>query len=198
MKPSKQGGKSLASSSAFRTFAVAALFLTVLALLPLQAAAAKGEKAAQPWSVQVDKVQVGDIALPTDFQMAIYEELVDELVKSKQFNQVFRSGDHTADGVPNLLILKTTMRKYSPGNETQRAVTTVSGATKLNVRSQLFTRDGKLVLEYFVDGNVRFMGSNLHATHVLAHNVAVTLKRSTLPDPNAPKQEASTGKPAGQ
>lgn len=173
--------------------AMAALALLVLSMLPLTASAAKAS-AAQPWSVQVDEVQLGDINLPADFRMAIYEQLVDELVKQKQFNQVFRAGDKNAEGVPNLLILKTTMRKYSAGNETQRAVTTVTGATKLNVRSQLFTRDGKLVLEYFVDGNVRFMGSNLHATHVLAHNVAVTLKRSTLPEPSA----GGTGKTAGE
>jgi hypothetical protein len=168
-----------------KMIALFAAVLCVLALLPSTAAAAKGEKVASPWNVQVDEVQLGDVALPPDFRMAIYEELVEELVKNKQFGQVYRSGDKTADGVPNLLILKTTMRKYSAGNETQRAVTTVSGATKLNVRSQLFSRDGKLVLEYFIDGNVRFMGSNLHATHVLAHNVAVTLKRSTLPEPGA-------------
>lgn len=176
------------------TALVVALF--TLALLPGAAHAAKSQ-ASQPWSVQVDAVQAGDIALPADFRMAIYEELVNELVKNKQFDKVYRDGDRNAESAPNLLILKTTMRKFSQGNETQRAVTTVSGWTKLNVRSQLFTRDGKLVLEYFVDGSVRFMGSNLHATHILAHNVAVTLKRSTLPDVNAPAA-TGTGKPAGQ
>ena len=187
---------SLASSKPFRMLAVVALVVTTLALLPTSARAAKSQTA-PPWSVQVEAVQAGDIALPADFRMAIYEELVSELIKNKQFEKVYRDGDHNADGVPNLLILKTTMRKFSQGNETQRAVTTVSGWTKLNVRSQLFTRDGKLVLEYFVDGTVRFMGSNLHATHILAHNVAVTLKRSTLPDANAPAA-AGTGKPAGE
>jgi hypothetical protein len=183
-------------SSTVRLVAVLTFALFALALLPGAAHAAKSQ-AAPPWSVQVEAVQAGDIALPADFRMAIYEELVSELIKNKQFDKVYRDGDHNADSVPNLLILKTTMRKFSQGNETQRAVTTVSGWTKLNVRSQLFTRDGKLVLEYFVDGSVRFMGSNLHATHILAHNVAVTLKRSTLPDANSPTA-TGTGKPAGQ
>src|SRR5579884_137948 len=174
-----------------RMAAFAGFILLALTVLP-STAHAKGDKAAQPWSVQVDEVQLGDVELPPDFRMAIYEELIDALVKNKQFSHVYRSGDHTAESAPNLLILKTTMRKYSAGNETQRAVTTVSGATKLNVRSQLFTRDGKLVLEYFVDGNVRFMGSNMHATHVLAHNVAVTLKRSTLPEPGAEKASGAS------
>ena len=181
-----RANKLTAHTSLLRMVALAAVVLFTLALLPMTASA-KGEKAAALWSVQVDEIQLGDVELPPDFRMAIYEELITALVKNKQFDHVYRSGDHTADSAPNLLILKTTMRKYSAGNETQRAVTTVTGATKLNVRSQLFNRSGKLVLEYFVDGNVRFMGSNMHATHVLANNVAGTLKRSTLPEPGAEK-----------
>ena len=68
--------------------------------------------------------------------------------------------------------------KYAPGSETQRAVTTVSGATKLTVRSQLITRDGKIVLDRTVQGNVRFFGSNLRATHNLARNVAKVIRQS--------------------
>ena len=75
------------------------------------------------------------------------------------------------------------MQKYTPGSETRRAVTTVTGATKLNVRIQLVTREGHVVLEHAVEGDVRFIGSNLRATHNLAHNIAVTLKRSVLPGP---------------
>jgi hypothetical protein len=81
---------------------------------------------------------------------------------------------------PRLLILKTTVQAYAPGSETRRAVTTVSGATKLNVRIQLVTPEGHQVIEHVVAGNVRFIGSNLRATHNLAHNVAATLKRSML------------------
>ena len=194
MKPSNR--VALVSSNVPRFAAALTVALFVLALLPGLAHAAKVQ-ATPPWSVQVDAVQAGDIALPAEFRIAIYEELVSELTKNKQFDKVYRAGDRTAESAPNLLILKTTMHKFSQGNETQRAVTTVSGWTKLNVRSQLFTRDGKLVLEYFVDGTVRFMGSNLHATHILAHNVATTLKRSTLPDASAPAA-AGTGKTAGQ
>ena len=51
-----------------------------------------------------------------------------------------------ASNVPNLLILNWTVEHYTPSSETRRAVTTVSGATKLSVRSQLCTRDGHIVL----------------------------------------------------
>jgi hypothetical protein len=86
------------------------------------------------------------------------------------------------------------VQKYTPGSETRRAVTTVNGATKLNVRIQLVTREGHVVLENVVDGNVRFIGGNLRATHNLAHNVALTLKRSTLPEQPELVPEQETGK----
>ena len=155
-----------------------------------------GEKGAgaQPWSVQVDRVDPGDVGLDPSFGAAIYENLLEELSKTEQFKQLFRSGDRNANGVPGLLILKTTVQKYTPGSETRRAVTTVNGATKLNVRIQLVTQDGHVVLENVVDGNVRFIGGNLRATHNLAHNVALTLKRSTLPGQAELVPEQETGK----
>ena len=131
------------------------------------------------WSVQVNQVDPGNLDLAFSFQIAIYENLVVELNKTKQFQQVFRDGDLRASEVPNLLMLKTTVEKYTPGSETQRAVTTVSGATKLTVRSQLLTREGKVVFERTVNGDVRFFGSNLRATHTLAHNIAKTIKQSS-------------------
>ncbi len=143
------------------------------------------------WSVEIDKVDPGEIDLDPSFGAAIYENLLEELAKAKQFKQVFRSGDRNANDVPSLLVLKTTVQKYTPGSETKRAVTTVTGATKLNVRIQLFTREGHLMLEHVVEGNVRFIGNNLRATHNLAHNVAATLKRSPLPEP---VPAAETGK----
>jgi hypothetical protein len=144
--------------------------------------------------VQVDRVNPGDVNLEPSFEAAIYENLLEELAKTKQFKQLYRSGDRNANDVPGLLILKTTVQKYTPGSETRRAVTTVAGATKLNVRIQLLTREGHLVLEHVVEGDVRFIGGNLRATHNLAHNVAVTLKRSTLPEPAVLVPEQDTGK----
>jgi hypothetical protein len=139
--------------------------------------------AAGPWSVQVDKVDPGGVNIEPAFSVAIYENLLDELAKTKHFKQVFRSGDRNAGGIPDLLILKTTVQHYTPGSETRRAVTTVTGATKLNVRTQLCTRQGQVVLERVVNGNVRFFGGNLRATHNLARNVANAIKHSAWPDP---------------
>jgi hypothetical protein len=149
---------------------------------------------AQPLSVQVDRVDPGDVGLEPSFGAAIYESLLEELAKTEQFKQLFRSGDRNATDIPRLLILKTKVQKYTPGSETRRAVTTVNGATKLKVRIQLVTPEGHVVLEDVVDGNVRFIGGNLRATHNLAHKVAVTLKRSALPEQIDPIPEQETGK----
>ena len=142
-------------------------------LLPTQAS--RG-----PWSVKIDQVDPGDVNIEPAFRIAIYENLVDALTKTKQFKQVLRSGERSIDSLSDLLILKTTVGAYTPGSETRRAVTTLSGATKLRVRSQLCTRDGNVVLETLVDGNVRFFGSNLRAAHNLARNVADRIQH-TLP-----------------
>ena len=163
--------------------ALVAIMLALPSRLPGQTAAAKsaagnGTSAAH-WSVQVDQVDSGNVDLAYSFQIAIYENLVEELNKTKQFQQVFRDRDVGANEFPNLLVLKTTVEKYTPGSETRRAVTTVSGATKLTVRSQLLTREGKVVFERTVNGDVRFFGSNLRATHNLAHNIAKTIKQSS-------------------
>ena len=135
------------------------------------------------WSVVVNQVDAGGLGIAPEFEVAIYENLLDELVKTKQFSTVLRSGDRAANDVSALLVLKTTVESYTPGSETKRAVTTVAGATKLKVRSQLCTREGQVVLERVVDGNVRFFGGNLRATHNLARNVAKAIKQSTLPEP---------------
>ena len=132
------------------------------------------------WSVQVERIDPEHLDLAHSFRVAIYENLLEELNKTRQFKQVLRQGDSKASEIPDLLTLKTTVVKYTPGSETRRAVTTVNGATKLTVRSQLVTRDGRIVLESTVNGNVRFFGSNLRATHNLARNIAKAIKQSNV------------------
>ena len=134
----------------------------------------------------MERIDSGGVDISPSFQVAIYENLLEQLTKTKRFKQVFREGDSTARELPNLLIVKTKVVKYTRGSETQRAVTTVTGATKLTVQSQLVTRDGKVVLHRTVQGNVRFFGDNLRATHNLACNVAKVIKKSALSEPEPP------------
>lgn len=134
----------------------------------------------QTWSVQVDRVDPGATTVDPCFSDAIYENLLQKLSKSKEFKHVFRSGDRNAN-VSGVLVLKKLVEKYSPGSETRRAVTTVLGATKLKVHIQLVTRDGRVVPERAVKGEVRFIGDNLRATNKVANNTVKILRRSTLP-----------------
>lgn len=158
---------------------LAAAFVTFAIAHPLGLSA----ETTAHWSVQVIKVNRGEINLAPSFQIAIYESLLEELRKTKQFKQVLRDGDRNASDVADLLTLKTTVEKYAAGSETRRAVTTISGATMLTVRAELSTGDGKVILERTVNGNVRFMGSNLRATHNLTRNIGKTIKKSSLPEP---------------
>ena len=164
-----------------------ALFVTTTVLLTLaiaQPARLSAESAAQ-WTVQVSKVDPGAVGLTPSFQVAIYENLLQELSKTKRFKGVLRDGDRKAANATDLMVLKTVVEKYAAGSETQRAVTTVTGATKLTAHTQLSTPDGKIILESTVHGNVRFIGSNLRATYNLARNIAKTIKKSSLPEPTS-------------
>jgi hypothetical protein len=161
---------------------------------PIRTTPEESLKAAEKWSVQVDRIDPGATTLDPSFSDAIYENILQELPKSKQFKGVFRSGDRNANDASDVLVLKTLVEKYSPGSETRRAVTTIAGATKLKVHIQLITRNGDVVVEHVVAGNVRFIGDNLRATNKVAHNAANILKRSPLPQPATPIAQQSTGK----
>jgi len=161
--------------------AVTPLLLLMRATLPSAILAGTNNPSPQRWSVQVDKVQPGDVNIESAFRIAIYENLLEELGKTKKFEEVLRSGERRDDGAPDVLVLKTTVERYIPGSETRRAVTTFTGATKLRVRTQLSTREGQVVLERELNGNVLFIGGNLRATHTLAHNIAAAVKQS-LPE----------------
>jgi len=161
--------------------------------VPIRTTPEESLKAAEEWSVQVDRIDPGATTLDPSFSDAIYENMLKELPKSKQFKRVFRSGDRSANDASDVLVLKTLVEKYTPGSETRRAVTTVAGATKLKVHIQLLTRNGHVVWEHTVDGNVRFFGDNLGATNKVAHNAAKTLKRSPLPQPATSIAQQSIG-----
>jgi len=170
------------SSKSLLTALTAVTLMITAAALPPRALAANSRSVAAQWGLEVDTVALGDVHIAPEFRIAIYENLLQELTKTKQFRQVLRSGDRSADGIADLLILKTTVESYTEGSETRRAVTTFGGATKLKVRSELCTRDGQIVVERELNGNVRFFGDNLRATHNLARNVAKAVKDSKLPE----------------
>jgi hypothetical protein len=155
------------------------------------------------WSVQINKVDSGEVTPDPFLEAEIHKDLVRELTKTKRFKRVLRSDDSHGNDVPDLLILKTTMQENAPSSKTRRAMledvgllgvvpglllkfrgrTPAIGATQLKVHIRLYTREGHLVLEDVVRQNIQSIGDTLRATQKLAHNMAVTLKRSSLPEP---------------
>src|SRR3954449_1157164 len=97
--------------------ALTTVTLIIRATLPSHVVAASSRSDPMQWSVQVDKVVPGDVNIAPAFKIAIYENLLQELTKGKEFKQVLRSGDRNADGVPNVLILKTKVESYTEGSE---------------------------------------------------------------------------------
>jgi hypothetical protein len=128
-------------------------------------------------AIQIEPVGAGDVQIPAEFRAAVYEFLVIRVRESGKFQQVFRSGDRAAAGVPDLVTLRTTVEKFTQGSQIKREITTVLGATKLDVDAAVTDRTGHTLLDGHVHGKVRFFGENLGVTNDLAKRIAKLLKQ---------------------
>ncbi len=123
-------------------------------------------------AIEVAMIQAGDVLLPAEFQVALYEDLIRELQKQGDFRQVYRDGDRAASGTPELVTLYTTVKSFKKGSELERDVTTVGGATSITVHCQFKRNDGTVLLERDIEGKVRLIGDNLKATDDFAKKAA--------------------------
>jgi hypothetical protein len=123
-------------------------------------------------AIQVLMIQSDEIKLPADFQLSLYENLIEQLQKQGGFQHVYRDGDHNAATAQDLVVLHSTVRGFKKGNEMARNVTTVAGKTSIDVHCQFTDKDGKTVLERDLNGKVRFFGGNLRATLDFAKKAA--------------------------
>jgi hypothetical protein len=123
-------------------------------------------------AIQVEMIQSDEIKLPAEFQIALYENLIHQIEKQGKFQHVYRDGDHNATTVADLVVLHGTVRGFKAGSERARQVTTVAGATSINVHCQFTNPDGKSLLERDINGKVRFLGGNLKATYDFAKKAA--------------------------
>ena len=129
-------------------------------------------------AIQIEPVENGDVALPPEFRAAIYEHVLAQVSKGGKFQHVFRNGDRAAGDVPNLVVLHMKTKSFKHGSERTRAVTTVAGATSLNLGVRIIGRDGSVLVDRDVTGKVRFIGGNLRATYDFSKKVAEILKQS--------------------
>ena len=63
-------------------------------------------------AVQVRMIQSGEIKVPAEFRIALYENLVKQLEKMGKFQHVYRDGDSSASGVSDLVVLHSSIRGF--------------------------------------------------------------------------------------
>ena len=123
-------------------------------------------------AIQIAMVETGDVQIPAEFRFAIYERLVERVGASGAFHKVYRTGDRDADGIPDLVTLHTKVEGFKEGSQTERELTTVLGATRVDVTASVTARDGKVLMDQKLTGRVRFFGENLGVTNDLAKRIA--------------------------
>ena len=122
--------------------------------------------------IQVMMIRADATPLPAEFQVSLYENLIDQLRKKSVFQHVYRDGDRNAASEPDLIELQCTVQKFEKGSEKMRQVTTVAGATSMTLRCEFKDKDGNSLLEHNITGKVRFFGGNLKATYDFAKKAA--------------------------
>jgi len=167
--------------SIFTILASGAALLMAGSLLA-QPASAQAPAAAQKLSasaIQIERTDPPqDLLIPEDFRVATYENVIQQVEKTKKFQKVYRSGDRTAASVPDLIIMRMVPQAYKEGSQKKREVTTVAGATSMKVKVTFTDKDGKVLLEKDVEGKVRFFGENIRATYDFAKKVAKVVEDS--------------------
>ncbi len=85
-------------------------------------------------------IESDEIKLPAEFQVSLYEDLIQQLQKKGGFNQVYREGDRNAENAADLVICTARCVGFKEGSERVRQVTTVAGATSITVHCVFTTR----------------------------------------------------------
>jgi len=126
----------------------------------------------KPPAIEVKMIQAGEVALPGEFQVALYEDLIQEFEREGAYREVYRDGDRDTDKASDVISLYTTVTKFNHGSELERDVITVGGATSITVHCQFKAKDGAVLLERDIQGKVRLIGGNLKATDDFAKRAA--------------------------
>ncbi len=119
-------------------------------------------------AIQVDMIHSDEIKLPAEFQVSLYEDLIQQLQQKGGFAHVYREGDRKAASAAELVILKSNVTGFHEGSQRKREVTTVAGETSIKIHCVFSDKDGKTLLEADVTGKVRFFGGNLRSTYDFA------------------------------
>jgi hypothetical protein len=151
------------------------LLITVAGLLgtsPLHAQSNPAGTAKPTTSIEVEMVGIDNLTVPKEFQVSLYENLLQQMHKSSAFDMVYRDGNRTAQTSDNLVRMHSTITAFKEGSERDRQVTTVKGATKIMVHCQFTDNQGTVLLQRDIEGKVLFFGNNLKATEDFAKKAA--------------------------
>jgi hypothetical protein len=158
------------------------VFLASFWMLAMPATIGSAQTTAKPKlsasAIQIALLETGDIQIPAEFRFAVYERLVERVRESGAFQKVYRSGDHAADGIPDLVTLHTKVEGFKEGSQTVRELTTVFGATSVAVTASVTARDGHVLTDHKITGRVRFFGENLAVTNDLAKRIAKLVREA--------------------
>jgi hypothetical protein len=132
-------------------------------------------------AITVMMIESDEVTLPAEFQVSLYENLIQQLQKNGGFQRVYREGDQSAADAPNRIVLHSTVRGFKKGSELARDVTTVAGATSITVRCEFTDKDGRVLLVRDINGKVRFFGGNLKATYDFAKKAASVAHQNVSP-----------------
>jgi hypothetical protein len=151
-------------------------FLLTASGMALAQNAAKPKLAAS--AIQIAMVEAGDVQIPAEFRYSVYERLVERVRSTGRFQKVYRMGDHTADSVPDLVVLHTKVDTFTEGSQTKRELVTVLGATKVDITATVTARDGRSLMDQKITGRVRFFGENLGVTNDLAKRITKLVRET--------------------
>src|SRR5271166_1127746 len=132
----------------------AVLFWTISAVAQPSPSAPAGPQKLSASAIQILPVETADVSIPAEFRFAIYEHVIEQLNKAGTFQKVIRSGDHSADSIPDLVTLHIQIDKFDEGSQMQRELIKVHGATKIDVSTTVTVKDGHAVLEKKISGKV--------------------------------------------
>jgi len=132
-------------------------------------------------AISVMMIQSDEIKLPAEFQVSLYENLIQQLQKKGGLQHVYREGDRNSASAPNLIVLHSTVRGFKQGSEMARQVTTVAGATSIRVHCEFTDKDGQVLLARDINGKVLIFGGNLKATYDFAKKAASVAHENISP-----------------
>ena len=165
----------------FRNAVVISLLIALSLAGPLARAQEKQPAKIKASAIQVMMIRADEVTLPAEFQVSLYEQLINQLQKKGVFHHVYRDGDRTSATASDLIALQCTVTGFKKGSETMRQVTTVAGATSITLLCQFRDQAGTSLLDRKIEGKVRFFGGNLKATYDFAKKAANVAEENFSP-----------------